>query len=384
MKPPLPLACILCIAAGLLTAREEQRGAFPEVGRGIVRWLAADDAAKDPLPPLLLVLYDDEAAELASSRHVSGLDASIFLRAAGRLGAAAVVVEGLDPGADLARLAGVAARAEGLPMVCGFAAENPPAAGWTPSEIPMQETFPVLTGILRADPAAAPATGFTAVGRMEGALLRWPMLARCEGRTVASWAALAAAATGGPPWASDPEGAVWLYPPPFPPEGGAMTLSSFLLGAEQIERGSDDPALRAAVQGHVVVLASETSGTPRYAGRPGEDFLTAARQSALAWQEVRSGRGFVPAGFWHLLWPGLAGCLVLIVPRRQGWLAALEGLVLTTALCLLAALALHAGSQVLLPPVSMAAALATGLVLRLLPARRSGVSALPTAAGRSA
>jgi hypothetical protein len=79
--------------------RESTRGTFDLVQRSFLSWLAANTSATKVLPPLTLVLYDDEASELAGTGRMAMLDGALFARAVLRLGALGAGVEGLtgDP-----------------------------------------------------------------------------------------------------------------------------------------------------------------------------------------------------------------------------------------------------------------------------------------------
>ena len=56
--------------------REQARGTFDVVERAFVSWLAANTGGHQPLPPLTLVLYDDEASELAGGGSLTNKKAA--------------------------------------------------------------------------------------------------------------------------------------------------------------------------------------------------------------------------------------------------------------------------------------------------------------------
>jgi hypothetical protein len=118
MNRTIALAVIAGLA--LLAAwmhREHARGTFDVIESGFVSWLAANTADKNQaryLPPLTLVLYDEEASELAGTTRLALLDGTLFARAASRLGALAAGVEGI--GEDPSRMIEAA---EGMPVFGG-------------------------------------------------------------------------------------------------------------------------------------------------------------------------------------------------------------------------------------------------------------------------
>jgi len=96
--PVLLLVVGLVIFASWLHG-ESSRGTFDSVQRAFLSWLAANSPAPKMLPPLTLVLYDDEASEMAGTERMAMLDGALFVRAVLRLGASGAGVEGLtgDP-----------------------------------------------------------------------------------------------------------------------------------------------------------------------------------------------------------------------------------------------------------------------------------------------
>ena len=125
----------LAVIAGLVLLaawlhREHARGTFDVIESGFVSRLAANTTDKNQtryLPPLTLVLYDEEASELAGTTRLALLDGTLFARAASRLGALAAGVEGI--GEDPSRMIEAA---EGMPVFGGYDWQSPPGQGWTP------------------------------------------------------------------------------------------------------------------------------------------------------------------------------------------------------------------------------------------------------------
>jgi len=111
----------------LLLHREFARGTFNRIESAFVGWLAANVNTASALPPLAVVLYDEEASAVAGAERMGALDVALFARAAARVGALAAGVDNL-PGDPLRMLEA----AEGMPMFGGYALENAPAMGWTP------------------------------------------------------------------------------------------------------------------------------------------------------------------------------------------------------------------------------------------------------------
>lgn len=93
-RPP-----VLFLLAGLAVLafwlqRESARGTFDLIQRGFLSWLAANTSATKVLPPLTLVLYDEEASELAGTGRMAMLDGALFARAVWRLGALGAELKG--------------------------------------------------------------------------------------------------------------------------------------------------------------------------------------------------------------------------------------------------------------------------------------------------
>ena len=102
---------------GLLTLwldSEGRRGTFDLVERKFVSWLAANGERGASLPPLSLVLYDEEASQLGGAERMNMMDVALFVRAASRLGAVAGGVEGVQ--GDPSRMVEAAA---GMPVFGG-------------------------------------------------------------------------------------------------------------------------------------------------------------------------------------------------------------------------------------------------------------------------
>ena len=186
---------VLALAAGLgLLAlwlqRESAAGTFEVVERGLVAWLAANAGGPPPLPPMTLVLYDEESSELSGAGRMEVLDGALFARAAARLGAVAVGVEGL-PGDPRRMLEAAGA----VPVFGGYDWQEPPGAGWTPLRGGPQATWPEVPGL--AGRGGRFTRGFLAPPRSAGRAGEVVVLGRNGDRTVASFLALAWAAAGG-------------------------------------------------------------------------------------------------------------------------------------------------------------------------------------------
>ncbi|MBE2181207.1 MAG: hypothetical protein IAE97_12135, partial [Chthoniobacterales bacterium] len=79
----------------VLVQREESRGTFDGIEKVFLSWLVSNAPSRPSLPPLTLVLYDEEASSLAGVGRLGILDGALFARAASRLGAAAAGIEGV-------------------------------------------------------------------------------------------------------------------------------------------------------------------------------------------------------------------------------------------------------------------------------------------------
>lgn len=340
-------------AASLLLQREFHRGTFDPCERGFVGWLSANSGPKGALPPLALVLYDEEASELAGATRMGTLDIALFTRAASKLGAAAAGVEGLA--GDPSRMMEAAGR---LPVFAGYAPESPPGTGWTPWTGVPQRRWTELPGA--AGPAATRLPrGFFAVPEGEAGPRRAVVLGRNADAVIPSFLALAwRAAQGGRagvPLAEggwlrcagrslpvDAEGATWFFPSA---PGGVMSMNELLVATEKHERGESASPL----SGRIVVLARATADITRVKSFAGGEAATPCELWAQAWAALRQGRSFVLPGWWYqIVLVAAAGALSVFVARR-GWKVVCGAGVAGLLVYLLGALGAFASAGILLP-----------------------------------
>jgi hypothetical protein len=362
---------LLCVAAvagvSLLLQREFVRGTFDPVERAFVGWLSANTGAKNALPPLTLVLYDDEASNLAGSTRMGALDAALFARAVSKLGAAAAGVEGL-PG-DPSRMVEAAGR---MPVFAGYAPDNPPGMGWTPCVgVPGAKWFE-LRGL--AGPAATriPRGFFTAPEGGSGPR-RALIVARNADCVVPSFLALSWAAgqrlkTGQvfvdgnrlrAPHCSVPidvEGKTAFFPAA---PAGIISMNELLVAAEKYERGEGDSPLR----GRVVVLARATADVTRLKNSPQSIAATPSELWAESWAALSRGRCFLLPGWWYqvVLVAAVAGLALAL--RGRTWPAMAGAGSASLLFYLLIALGAFASVGILLPFVLSAGTLVAGLLL---------------------
>jgi len=346
---------VLALAAGLgLLAlwlqRESAGGTFDAVERGLVSWLAANAGGPPPLPPMTLVLYDEESSELSGADRMEVLDGALFARAAAKLGAVAVGVEGL-PG-DPRRMIEAAGA---IPVFGGYDWQDPPGTGWTPLPGDPRETWPEVPGL--AGRGGRFARGFLAPPRSVGRSGEVAVVGRNGGRTVASFLALAWASAGGVRVASItaqddglrgggrvlPVGAAGTAR--FWPGAATqvITLNELLVMAESFERQGG----AATLEGRVVVLARATPEVARV--ERGGQVVTPVELWAVAWEAVRTNRLFVLPGWWATVGWALLGCLMAFGPASRTARGALLGGFFALLVYGLAALALFQESRLLLP-----------------------------------
>lgn len=332
--------------------REEARGTFDAIERTFVAWLSANAGERAALPPLALVLYDDEASELAGAERMGMLDAALFTRAASLLGASAAAVEGLE--GDPRRMLEAA---DGLPVIGGYAPDGAPALGWTPLRGGGGERWTAVGGLVGSPGVFA--RGFLAAPLGSAGPRELPVMGRNADRPVPSLLVLAWGAAQG--WRSrdltaaeggvfGPRGSIRVGArgeARFFPSGPArkMTMSDLLVAAEKCERagGANSP-----VRGHLLVLVRATADVARIA-REGGAPVTPSELWAQSWDALRRGRLFVPAGWWFA--PGLwavSAALALAAARRSSW-QALTAWAMAVLAYLLAALGAYAGARVFLP-----------------------------------
>lgn len=363
------LAVLLAVLT-LALEREQARGTFDAVDRGFLAWLAANSGDTGaPLPPLTLVLYDQEALELAGVSRLAVLDGALFARATSRLGAVAAGIEGLQ--GDPLRMIEAA---QGMPVFGGYEFAAPPGEGWTPLRGKVQPSWSEAPGLIGRltrfgrgffappPPASGGARPVALVARNAGQpvpsflVLAW---ARTQGWRISEMVAEENRLTArGRSLPLDAAGQAWFLPGP-----GAriLRMNELLVAAEKFEREGG----RSPVEGHLVVLGRATGDITRVAG-DGVAPATPAELWADAWEAVRSGRLFLRAGWWLPVSVATGALLLaLSAARRSNAAAAFAGL--SVVLCyLLAALGAFGASRLLLPlapaTLTVLAALVAGRV----------------------
>lgn len=362
--PVLALVIALTVFAFWLQ-RESARGTFNSVQRGFLSWLAANSSTAKILPPLALVLYDDEASELAGTGRMAMLDGALFVRAAARLGALGAGVEGLT--GDPTRMIEAAGR---MPVFGGYDPAAAPGSGWTPLSGVPGPGWPEVAGLVGrpawfARGLLAPPVGGAGAKSIQ-------VVARNADRAVPSFLALAWAAAQGWRWSEvmadasglrgpsgrlllDQTGAAQFLPAAGP---SVTTMNELLVRAEKFEREGGV----APLSGHIVVLARATSEVTRVAG-DGVQPVTPVEQWAAAWDAVRTNRFFHSPGWWYpLVAAAAAGVLALGPARRSNGGALLAGFFALLVFAM-TALAVFASARVALPVAPTLLTLAAGLMV---------------------
>jgi hypothetical protein len=361
--PVIGLVVLLTLIV-LGARREEARGTFAAVEGPFLSWLAANAGTPAAVPPLILVLYDEEASELAGANRMAMLDAALFVRAASSLGAVAAGVEGLQEEPRRMLEAG-----RGMPVFGGYAPENPPGSGWTALRGEPPATWPEMTGLV-GRPAAF-VRGFLAPPEgTDGGPQEMLLVGRNAERAVPSFLVLAWSASQG--WRArdltvapgringphgnlivDSGGAACFLP------GAAvstMTMNDLLVAAEKHEReGGKSP-----MEGNVLVLARATPDVARVA-REGTPPLTPVEWWAQSWTAVRDGLLFIQPGWWFNSLLVFSSLLLAVSPAARTNRTALVALFFALLLFLLAALGLFAGGRVYLPAGPVVIALVAGI-----------------------
>lgn len=365
MKRLLLAAVLVLTVWGLV--RESQRGTFDRAEKVFVGWLAANTSRSALLPPLSLVLYDDEASQLAGVDRMGALDSALFVRAAMRLGAIAAGVEGLRE--NPARMIEASA---GLPVFGGYEWNDPPGAGWTPLVGEPAATWPESPGL--AGEASRFSRGFLSAPGGGAGSPEIRLLARNADRAVPSMLVLAWGAAQGAKarhLSVDPagvrfgksrlpvdrSGSVRFFPAAAV---GVMSMNELLLASENFERGQAP----SPVDGHVLILARATSDVTRVE-RGSERPLVAAEAVFQSWDALRRGTLFLSPGFWYPVALSVFALCLLFAPGFGTARAVLWGGVLLVLLFLIVSLGLFAGNRILLPSVPFAATLLAGLLARL-------------------
>jgi len=347
--------------------RESTRGTFDLVQRGFLSWLAANTSPAKVLPPLTLVLYDDEASELAGTGRMAMLDGALFARAVLRLGAWGAGVEGLT--GDPTRMVEAAGR---MPVFGGYEPYLAPGSGWTPLRGAPGPGWSEMTGLV-GRPARLARGFLTAPVGGGGGAKSIQVAARNADRAVPSFLALAWAAAQGWRWSEvvadpsglrgpsgqlilDQTGAAQFLPAAAAPM--VTTMTELFVLAEKFEReGGVSP-----LSGHIVVLAKATSEVTRVA-EEGLEPVTPVEQWASAWEAVRTNRLFHSPGWWYpLVVAAVAGLLALGPARRSNGGALLAGFFVLLVF-VMTALAMFASARVALPAALTLLTLTAGLML---------------------
>lgn len=366
MKLPAVAAIVAVLALlAVWLQREQARGTFDPVERAFVSWLAANAGGKGPLPPLTLVLYDEEASELAGTGRMAMLDGALFARAVSRLGATGAGIVGLA--GDPTRMIEAAG---GLPVFGGYDLAAPPGTGWTPLRGQPGDRWDEVPGL--AGRPGRFARGFLAPPTGQAGPREIRLVGRNGDRAVPSFLALAWAVANGwrwsevssePPALLGPDGRMILDAvgaAKFLPSGAAatMTMNELLVAAEKFEReGGVSP-----VRGHVMVLAPATSDVTRVANE-GLQPVTPAEQWAQAWEAVRSNRLFLSPGWWYPVLVVLAGAALALGPARRTNLGAFVAGLFALLVFTLVALGLFGSTRVVLPFAPTSLTLLVALLL---------------------
>jgi hypothetical protein len=343
---------------------EHLRGTFDAVERGFVAWLAANTGAAS-LPPLTLVLFDDEASGLSGSGRMAVLDGALFTRAASRLGAAAAGVEGI-PGDPLRMIEAAGT----MPVFGGYDWAAPPGNGWTPLSGQPGEAWPEAPGL--AGRGGRFARGFVLPPQSGDGDSRIVLAARNGDRAVPSFLALAWVFAHGGTWsdmtaspaglsagksrlATAADGSAHFLDTGEP---RVLSMNDLLVAAEEFERKGGTSPFR----DHVMVLARATADVTRVAVGSSAA-LTPLERWASAWEAVRTNRLFLPPGWWYPALLAAAGTFIALGPARSSWKAALTAAFLALLVFALAALGAFGSSRVLLPAAPALSTFAAALVL---------------------
>ena len=364
--PVLLLVVGLVIFASWLQ-RESSRGTFDSVQRAFLSWLAANSPATKMLPPLTLVLYDDEASEMAGTERMAMLDGALFVRAVLRLGASGAGVEGLT--GDPTRMIEAAGR---MPVFGGYDPSLAPGSGWTPLNGEPGTEWLEMSG-LTGRPARF-SRGFLAppVGSGGGAKTI-QVAARNAGRPVPSFLALAWVAAQGWRWSEvvadhsglrgpsgrlilDPTGAVQFLPAAAAPR--VTTMNELFVLAEKFEREGG----RSPLSGHIVVLGRATSEVTRVAGE-GPKPATPVEQWAAAWEAVRTNRCFHSPGWWYPAVVAAVASLLALGPARRSNLGTLLAGFFVLLVFAMIGLAAFSSVRVALPAALTLLTLGAGLMV---------------------
>ncbi|MBU3666061.1 MAG: hypothetical protein FGM15_09340 [Chthoniobacterales bacterium] len=355
---------VLLAGAAAWLQHEWWRGTFNAAERPFVAWLSANDSLHTAgLPPLAIVLFDDEAAKLAGTDGLGMLDGALFARAASKLGAAAAGVVSL-PG-DPRRMLEAA---RGLRVFAGYPENEAPGEGWTPLAGEPAAGWPEIRGLTAKKHGVSP-RGFLSPPAAKAGPMRIQIVARSGENTVPSFLVLAWASAQslrtdaitvsadsviGPRGALgiDHSGGGWFYPE----APRVITMNELLVASERFEReGGTSP-----FKGFLLVLARATSDVMRVSGE-GRAPATSVEMWGSSWEAVRHGQMFLLPGWWFVPAVALAGTLLArfasLRTRRAGIFAMIFGLMFF----LLLSLGLFSGARVSLPLVPSVITMMLGL-----------------------
>jgi len=339
------------VLTSLWLQRENARGTFDPVERAFLSWLAANVVSTGTVPPMTLVLYDEEASELAGTKRLGLLDAALFARAASRLGATAAGIEGIRE--DPSRMIEAAG---GVPVFGGYDWRNPPGQGWTPLTGEPSAGWEEVPGL--AGRAGRFARGFVLPPDGTSGVRVIRLAARNGDRAVPSFLALAWAVAHGCSWteievrdgcleakkarlALDARGSANFLPMVVP---AVISMNELLVAAEKFEREGGASPFR----GHVMVLSPATADISRVAVE-GSREVTPAERWASAWEAIRTNRMFLSPGWWYQVVLVAAALLFVFGPARRSDRAALTAIVFAFLVFALTALGAFGSSRVLLP-----------------------------------
>lgn len=347
-------ALAVVLALGVLwLQREEARGTFTGVERHFTSWLAANAGVTTLLPPLTLVLYDQEASEMSGQSRMTTLDATLFVRAALRLGAVAAGIEGLE-GNPVRMLEA----AHEMPVFGGYDVNHPPSLGWTALTGESRISWLELRGLVDARDGFS--RGFIAPPLPGAGPREIALMARSTERPVPSMLLLAWVAAQGRSVGDltisknrvalhdrvlpmDAEGRFCFWPAGV---SAKITMNEMLVAAEKFERTGGESPLR----GRVVVLVAATPDVVRLTREGGATTLP-AELWAQAWEPLRTEQLFIAAGLWFspLLW--LSSWILAFCASRVSRQSALIVWTVAIMVYLLVALGAYAGSTLFLPLV---------------------------------
>lgn len=352
-KARLFAALLVLFFVSALLQREFARGTFDPVERAFVGWLSANSHPDAALPPLALVLYDEESSALSGAQRMGGLDAALFARAASKLGAFAAGIEGLT--GDPARMIEAAGR---LPLFAGYSVDDAPGTGWTPWAGAAETRWPELPGLVGPSSTRLP-RGFFAAPEGSAGPCTLALVARNSGRPVPSFLALAwsvaqknrsALPTADSGWLRlgerslplDANGRASFFPAE---PAKIMSMNELLVATEKYEREGGAAPLR----GNIVVLARATAEVARLKGSSDGVVTTPAELWARAWPALRQGRFFVLPGWLYQVVLIAVGLVLCLGSGQRCWNVLLGTSAAVLLVFLLAALGLFASYGVLLP-----------------------------------